>query len=271
MNYIQLRIAVSDPIQKEQCIALLGEEGFEGFEETEAGLDAFVAEDKWDEAVIRILLSDMELSYEQVLIPPTNWNARWESDFEPVKVGDFCTIRAHFHPQATDTRYEIVITPKMSFGTGHHATTRLMIEEMADMDLQGARVLDFGTGTGVLAIMAEKLGAASLDAIDNDEWSFENAIENIQLNDCHRIHVSMTDIRTLASGYDVILANINRHILLEYMPDMYKLLSSRGVLLMSGLLTEDEFVVSEAAVAAGFRLQRVRTLNNWISIFCTKV
>ncbi|MBL7713354.1 MAG: 50S ribosomal protein L11 methyltransferase [Chitinophagaceae bacterium] len=273
MNYLQLTIPVTDADTRDLLIASLSELGVEGFEESDTALKAFIPESDYQEGAFTEALSVFGLTAEKETIVPRNWNAEWESDFEPVVIGDFCTIRAHFHQMPVTTQYDIVITPKMSFGTGHHATTHLMVEQMADLDFNGKKVLDFGTGTGILAILAEKLGAAEVIAIDNDEWSFDNAQENVQLNDCSRTKVSMDDIESFSGRetFSLILANINRHILLRYMKVLYHLLDPGAPLLMSGLLTEDEAIVSEAAKAEGFRVQSVHTRNNWITILCTKV
>jgi ribosomal protein L11 methyltransferase len=272
LNYLQLTIPVTDSNVRDLLIASLTELGVEGFEEGDTALKAFIPENDYQEGVFREALEAFGLAAEKEMIAPRNWNAEWESDFEPVIIGDFCTIRAHFHQIPVNTQYDIVITPKMSFGTGHHATTHLMVEQMAGLDFTGKKVLDFGTGTGILAILAEKLGATDIAAIDNDEWSFDNAQENVTLNGCSHIIVSMDDIEQYAGKetFSMILANINRHILLQYMKVLYDLLEAGATLLMSGLLTEDETIVSEAARAEGFMVQRVNTRNNWITILCTR-
>ncbi|MDI9320225.1 MAG: 50S ribosomal protein L11 methyltransferase [Phycisphaerales bacterium] len=272
MNYIQLTIPIANDESRELLIAALSEQGIEGFEENDTLLKAFVAASDYQEDAIAQILQSFALQAEITIIEPTNWNAEWEANFEPVVIGDFCTIRAHFHNLSVETRYDIIITPKMSFGTGHHATTRLMVAQMAQLDCSNKHVFDFGTGTGVLAILAEHLGASRVVAIDNDEWSYENTQENIVLNHCERISVSMDSIENFdwLPSYHIILANINRHILLDYMEAMEQLLYKEGILLMSGLLTDDEIMVCEAAISAGFTVQKVSRLNNWISILCTK-
>lgn len=266
MNYYQIHIPVTDAAIQEILIATLSELNFEGFEQQNTGLNAFIPEARFSESELHAVLTPFGLGFGSELIAQQNWNAQWEADFEPVVVGAFCTIRAHFHTLPVQTEHEVIITPKMSFGTGHHATTRLMVEQMQQLGFTGKTVLDFGTGTGILAILAEKLGAASVLGIDNDEWSFENAKENILLNECSRTEISMRDIDELVGPYNIVLANINRHILLRYMERMYSLVVPGGTLLMSGLLTDDESVVGESAANAGFTLQSVQTLNNWITI-----
>ena len=272
MHYFQLSISIANDETRELLIAALAENGIEGFEEADDAIKAFVAEADYQEDSIAAVLAQFGLSATIETIAPTNWNAQWEADFDPVVVADFCTIRAHFHQLPIHTRHDIVITPKMSFGTGHHATTRLMVEQMEHLSFTAKRVLDFGTGTGILAILAEQLGAAEVIAIDNDEWSFENAQENLQLNHCHAVQVSMDDIEQLDATqlFDIVLANINRHILLAYMANMYALLKGGATLLMSGLLVEDETIVTQAAMEAGFQVEKVVALNNWITILCRK-
>lgn len=270
LNYFQISIALANNETRELLIAALSEVGVEGFEEEETSLKAFVSEADYQADEVAAILQEFGLTSTMETIAPTNWNAQWEADFEPVVINDFCTIRAHFHSMPITTQHEVVITPKMSFGTGHHATTHLMVEQMKEIDFKDKTVFDFGTGTGVLAILAEILGAKRIVAIDNDEWSFENTKENIGLNNCHNISVSMDSIDSMSENFDVILANINRHILLAYMPHMFAMLHNGGTLLMSGLLTEDESMVCEAALAAGFELKGVYTRNNWIAIKCSK-
>jgi len=268
MNYVQIAVPVAEAETKDILIALLNDLRYEGFEESDELLKAFIPEADFNAAELEDLLDRLSLRYSSVIIPQQNWNARWEADFQPVVINDFCTIRAAFHKMAVTTKHEIVITPKMSFGTGHHATTRLMVEQMATIDFEDKRVLDFGTGTGVLAILAARLGANDVIAIDNDEWSYENALENTGMNEQPGIDVRQAVLDDLdgEAAFDVILANINRHILLQYMADMHQLLTETGILLMSGLLREDEPVIIEAAQAAGFVVDKVVAQGNWIAV-----
>ncbi|HEV2483139.1 MAG TPA: 50S ribosomal protein L11 methyltransferase [Puia sp.] len=189
--HIQVTIPTKD--FQEVLIALLGEMGYEGFEQEEAQLHAFIPEAAFDEAAVRELLEAHGLRYTLQRIEERNWNEEWEKNFQPVVVDGFCAIRAHFHPRVPEVEHELIITPKMSFGTGHHATTYMMLQAMRSLDLRGKRVLDFGTGTGVLAILAERLGADVVVAIDNDDWSIENARENVVENGCTRIQVLKKD------------------------------------------------------------------------------
>lgn len=270
MIYKQITIASDDPLQKEILVALLSEANYEGFEETLSELHAFVAEDDFDETTLTEILTPLRLSYTVTTIPKTNWNKDWESNFQPVVVSGFCTVRADFHEIASDTPYEIIITPKMSFGTGHHATTQLMIGMMKSLAFSGKSVLDFGTGTGILAILAEKLGASDVVAIDNDEWSYENAVENASSNSCEHIRFALGSLESVEETFDVILANINRHILIHYMNDLYQHTKRGGTVLMSGLLVEDREIIVEVAEANGFYLKGYEHENNWMALLFTK-
>ena len=270
MDYKQIIIATAAQDQKDILIALLENIGYEGFEEHEAQVIAYVPSADYSEEELRTILEPFALGFTIQEIQQQNWNAQWESNFEPVVVEGFCTIRAGFHDIEVKTPYEIVITPKMSFGTGHHATTQLMMQQMSKMDFKGAKVLDFGTGTGILAILAEMLGAGQILAIDNDEWSYDNTVENIGANNCRNIETLKGSLELATTEYDVILANINRHILLEYMNDMYMKLKNEGFILMSGLLKEDRDIIMNAATAAGFKHIEASELNNWIALLFRK-
>ena len=244
--HIQVTIPTVD--FQEVLIALMGEMGYEGFEQEDDRLLAFTPEAAFDEAALGELLGAHGLSYTLQQIEERNWNAEWEANFQPVVVEGFCAIRAHFHPPMPEVEHELIITPKMSFGTGHHATTYMMLHAMRGIELKGKRVLDFGTGTGVLAILAERLGADAVVAIDNDDWSIENALENVEANGCTRIGVLKKDrVADVDGVFDVILANINKHVILSEMQALAQHLAEGGVILLSGLLQNDaEDIENEA-------------------------
>lgn len=268
MSHIAITIPATETL-REVLIAQLASAGFEGFEETEDSLVAFVPLEQFNELELQEILNGHGLAYTQSTIAPANWNAIWESSFEPVLVDDFCGIRAGFHaPVHEVVQHEIVITPKMSFGTGHHATTYSMIQLMRDIDFSGKRVFDFGTGTGILAILADKMGAVQTDAIDIDPGAVENALENIQSNGARNISAWQADnLRTLETGsYDVILANINRNILLEAIQEMKRVLKSDGLLILSGILQEDESAILVAAASENLHLVRKAARSNWLAI-----
>ena len=265
-NSIQLSIDVKEPALKDQLIAELSNIGFDAFEENDESLQAFINQEKYNTAQVEPLLNKHNLQFNSKVIEDQNWNAVWESNFQPVVVEDFCAIRAHFHQPFNNVVHDIVITPKMSFGTGHHATTYQMVREMSKINFQNKQVADFGTGTGVLAILADKMGAAFTWAIDYDDWSIENASENIQRNSCLNIQLEKADQFQTSKTFDIIVANINRNVILDNVPGLVKSLHKGSKLLLSGLLTQDE-----ADIVAAFKAQRLTHLstvekNNWICI-----
>lgn len=266
MNHIKISIAI-DEGEQDNLIALLSQFNVTGFEQTPNVLLAYFEQASYSpEAVAEVLAL---VPYKTETIREQNWNEVWESNFEPVVIPGFCGVRAHFHQPITDVSYEIVITPKMSFGTGHHATTYMMMEHMRDMDLKDKRILDFGTGTGILAILAEKLGAKHIDAIDIDVWSVTNTIENAANNHCEQINVAQTS-ELPQRTYDIILANINRNIILEYLPRLSEILDNPGLVLFSGLMNNDEGAVQEACAQQGLVFLRKKDRTNWISLLFHK-
>ncbi len=270
MRHIQLSIQLTDSVLRDILLARLSDIGYEGFEEMETGLSAYITEANFEEQIVAGILSEYALSYSVNTIEEQNWNAQWEESFQPVIVPDFCTVRAHFHDMVVTTPYEVVITPQMSFGTGHHATTMLMMMQMQHLEFADKTVLDFGTGTGILAILAEKLGAGNIIAIDNDEWSYRNALENIERNLCKRVAVSQGSLEDVDGCFDVVLANINRNILLSYMGSLSAHLNSGGYILMSGLLKEDKGIIVAAANSTGLNFLHMDEMNNWIVLLFQK-
>jgi ribosomal protein L11 methyltransferase len=272
MSYKEIKIPVATPETREILIALLAEEGHEGFEETESALLSYIPEELFSRESLDNVLASFNLSYTITDIEKTNWNKEWESSFEPVVIPGFCTIRADFHKINEKTLHEIIITPKMSFGTGHHATTQIMIQMMRDINFVEKKVLDFGTGTGILAILAGQLGSKNVLAIDNDEWSYTNAIENVERNRVKGIKVKCATLDDILvrETFDVILANINRHILLQYMQALYQITCVGGKLLMSGLLVEDTEIIRSKAVRVGFEIKQLQENKNWIGILVSK-
>jgi ribosomal protein L11 methyltransferase len=271
-TYIQIEFQNITAEKSDLLLAALSVIGFEGFEEGEGALKAYIPASEFDETALKQVAADAELSYTQSAIEETNWNAVWESNFEPVIVQDikanspWAGIRADFHPPVAGVAYEIVITPKMSFGTGHHATTYMMIQQMQEIDFAGKSVFDFGTGTGVLAILAEKMGAAHIVAVDNDDWSIENTNENLLRNGCTKAEVKMADSITGDMTYDIILANINKNVILENLSALIAVLKPGGVLVLSGLLAEDEADIMAAAGSFPLTAGTKTAKNNWISL-----
>jgi ribosomal protein L11 methyltransferase len=266
MNHLRITIAVTDPGQQEILIALLTELGYEGFEQQDDALLAFLPEAGFNAAGLEAVLRPRDLAYTATLLPEKNWNEEWEKNFAPVQVGEFCAVRAHFHAPVPGVAYELVITPKMSFGTGHHATTYMMLQAMQNLDFLLKTVLDFGTGTGVLAILADKLGAARVLAIDHDDWSIENAKENIKENHCINTSLQKSDAIPPDQTFDIILANINKHVLLRELAAMRQQLKAGGVIVMSGLLHEDlEDIENEAGSCKLSVSARMRS-GSWICL-----
>lgn len=272
MQHIKVSFEGGANTDSDVLMAMLAGAGYDGFEEADGGvLWAYIEASRFSEGELTTIATTLGTAYTTEVIPSQNWNALWESNFQPVVVDEFCTIRAHFHDIVIATPYEIIITPKMSFGTGHHATTQLMITLMKDILLEGKTVIDFGTGTGVLAIMAELLGAKKVLAIDNDPWCIENAIENAERNNCKRITVQIGSLDDIPGEHaEVVLANINRHILLHYMVALYETVNNGGILLLSGLLVEDESIITDAAIAQGFYCVSVEEQSGWIAMLFEK-
>jgi ribosomal protein L11 methyltransferase len=265
-NHIQITFSDLQPEQQDVLIAHLAEAGYEGFEENESELKAFIPEKDYDKELLQEIVFKYQLLFTQQLIPEQNWNAVWESNFRTVIIDDFAGIRANFHETIKGVEHEIIITPKMSFGTGHHATTMMMMRQMKKIDFAGKTVFDFGTGTGILAILAEKLGAQKIIAADNDEWSIANAEENIKRNNCKHIQLVKADSIIDDSKYDIILANINKNVLVDNLPALSAQLWPNGILLLSGLLAEDETDMLAVAGKFSLILSEKSVQDNWICL-----
>lgn len=270
MNYIEYDFTVSPTeMGAEILMAELAEVGFDSFEDTPTGIKAYIPKDSWNEHILQdiYLLSNPEftISYQITEIEQVNWNEEWEKNFSPIIVEDLCTVRANFHP-VPNTRYDIVITPKMSFGTGHHETTYMMLQQLLPLSLEGAKVLDMGCGTGILAIMAALRGAHDITAIDIDPWCVENATENVQQNDCSFITIKEGDVSLIAGEqYNLILANINRNILLSDIPAYTQTLLPQGLLLVSGFYEEDLPAIKEKCQEVGLTYLSHIERNRWVS------
>jgi ribosomal protein L11 methyltransferase len=269
-NYIKISFPVADEEQQEILLALLSEEGYDGFEETGNELNAYINEDAYNEEQLNQLVQSLGIHYSKEIIAPKNWNAEWESNYEPVIVDDFVAVRAHFHQPITTVEHEIVITPKMSFGTGHHATTWQVMKMMQRINFDNKSVFDFGCGTAVLAILAEKLGAASVLAVDNDDWCIENSIENVEANRCNNITIQKADA-PVTQQFDIILANINRHILLQYMQTMAATLNPHGFIIISGFYKEEDPLLIDAAAARQLTLIASSDRTNWSALLFQKI
>jgi ribosomal protein L11 methyltransferase len=254
----------------EILVAELGEKPFESFIETESGVTAYIQKALWTEDVLEdifILTSpEFTVSYTIEEIEQVNWNEEWEKNFEAIDVDGICHVRAPFH-EKTDAQYDIVIEPKMSFGTGHHETTHMMIQHLLETDVTGKKTLDMGCGTAILAILAEMKGAQPIDAIDIDNWCYLNSIENAERNNCHHISVYEGDAALLAGrNYDVIIANINRNILLEDMQQYVDCLNPGGTLFLSGFYEEDIPVIDASCTEKGLTYVKKHQKNNWVAL-----
>jgi ribosomal protein L11 methyltransferase len=262
-----VEITITTSEWQEVLIALLGEIGYEGFQQEDDLLRAYIPEDGFDGPALEGVLGQFDLGYAEQRLAERNWNEEWERNFQPVVVDDFCAIRAHFHAPIKGVEHELVITPKMSFGTGHHATTFMMMQAMRDLDFRGKKVLDFGTGTGVLAILAERLGAGSVLAIDNDDWSIANAEENIEANACNKLILKKVDsLLALDERFDILLANINKHVILAEMTAMGQHLVEGGVIILSGLLEDDYKDIENEAVKINYSISVRTTKGAWICL-----
>jgi ribosomal protein L11 methyltransferase len=271
MNYYKLTIETPEDIIKDIIVAHLSEFEFNGFQEEEGVLVAYIAQNLYSltlKTTLDKLIVQYGLQIDKQCIEDQNWNEKWESDYEPVLVDDFCAVRATFHSPVTTVKYEIVVTPKMSFGTGHHATTFMMMKQMEKLNFTGKSVFDYGCGTGVLAILAHKLGAVGLDAVDIDKWAYENTVENIGINNSEKaIEVFLGEINALpVKKYDIVLANINRNVILNTMKDMAFRLNKGGFLLTSGFLEKDIVLVVDAAKKFGLSLESKMQKDKWRSL-----
>jgi len=251
-------------------VAELGNLGFESFTETDKGLVAYIPKSDWFADILNTVFilksGEFSISYKKEEIEPVNWNEEWEKNFDSIDIDDTVSIRAPFHKKA-DLAYNIIIEPKMSFGTGHHETTHLMVKHLLQLDLKDKTVLDMGCGTAVLAILAEMRGATKLDAIDIDPWGYENSIENIERKKVKNIEVFQGDASLLINKkYDVIIANINRNILLQDIQTYAHSLNNNGILLLSGFYQEDIPVIDAEASKYKLQLDLILERNNWVGL-----
>jgi ribosomal protein L11 methyltransferase len=275
MNYLAYHFIVT-PSQpgSEILMALIADMGFESFDPSEMGFTAYIPENEAANVDLSaFLFEDFGYSYTIERIASRNWNAEWEKNFEPVVVDDLLCIRAPFHEENKKVKFEIVIMPKMSFGTGHHQTTRLMCKELFAIDLKNKRVLDMGCGTGILAILAKLLGAGEVIGIDIDEWSVENAIENCATNGHPEIIIKKgdSDLLEKENKFDIILANINKNILKEQIPDYGETIQKGGHLFLSGFFTTDVEELKGVAAEHGFKFLLTRNEEEWAMMGLKKI
>ena len=271
MQYIELRVSVhpKDP-WSDMIMTELADIGFDSFEENESGFMAYIPENLYlkdlPERIVEHYSKKARIVLREKILPAQNWNEEWEKNFQPVEIGNKLYIRAEFHPEKKGFEHEIIIQPKMSFGTGHHETTYLVSELMLDMDFKAQKVLDMGTGTGLLAILAMKLGAKNVKAVDIDEWSVTNSQENVERNGFSKIEVVQGGIETInGEKYDTILANINRNVLLDMAQDFAEALKPGGEIILSGFYLEDYLLILDGFAKHGFEPGLQRSKNNWMA------
>ncbi|UZD21243.1 50S ribosomal protein L11 methyltransferase [Algoriphagus halophytocola] len=274
MDYLEFKIKCLDEF-REILIAELSMIGFDSFLETEEGIDAYALRSDFDQAefdeVIAKYKDEAQVTLEEGILPKVNWNAEWEKNYDPIAVDDLVYVRASFHTPQPQYKHEIIINPKMSFGTGHHATTFQMLRHQGQIDHQGKRVLDVGSGTGILAVMAHLLGASSVEAFDIDDWCVENGNENFDLN-VLETRMKLGTIREVnpSGEFDIILANINKNVLLDEMEIYAQLLKEDGDLLLSGFYTEDIEDLQTCAKPLGLDLVSSQSKDNWAALILKK-
>lgn len=254
---------------RDLIISFLDAIPFNGFQETDEGFIAYISKDQFrkeHEEQIEALKKQFSFEYALESIKNENWNEKWESSFQPVTIDNFCSIRADFHPAVPNMEYDIIINPKMAFGTGHHATTSAVISVMRSLNFTDKKVFDYGCGTGILGILAEKLGAEEIFCIDIEEESYLNSIENAANNGCKKMTIEQGDISLLKDSYDIILANINRKVILDSIPTLSKHLKTDGILVISGILKEDEGLVVQKLKDHNFIEKQIKEINGWLCI-----
>ncbi len=272
MEYIAITFENIDEAKSELIVALLADIGFEGFEEDQKTLKAFIKEAEFDEYSFNNIIELIDIKYLKSIIKQQNWNEKWEADFEPVKVlhpttnTPFAYIRANFHKADASFLYDISVTPKMSFGTGHHATTHLMVAHMSEIDFVGKSVIDFGTGTGVLAILAEKMGANKIVAIDNDEWSITNATENLNENGCKNTELVFAETIEVHFKAQIILANINLNIIKANIEAIFHAADQNAIFLFSGIMLHDEKQIIDVLQTSQLKIKAIFRKDNWLSV-----
>lgn len=254
----------------EILIAELGYAGFESFVENQEGVNAYIQKEDWHKDILADIMilnnEDFQITYEKEEIAQVNWNEEWEKNFEAIEVDGECIVRAPFHDKK-EVAYDIVIEPKMSFGTGHHETTHMMLQHILKTDMHGKKVLDMGCGTGVLAILSEMKGAQPIDAIDIDNWCYLNSVENAERNNCEHISVYEGDVTLLKDKkYDIVIANINRNILLKDIAQYATCLNSDGILFLSGFYTEDIPIITAECTKNSLKFSDKLEKNNWVAL-----
>ncbi len=276
MEYTKIDYTVT-PYHEVACQLLidqLADLGFESFCDTETGFEAYIPSKNYKKEALSTLYTTFEgLTYEftEEIIPDQNWNKKWEENyFQPIIIGDKCVVRSPFHDKYEHIKHEIIIEPKMAFGTGHHSTTSLMMQHILENDFKGKKVLDMGCGTGLLGILASMCGATEIDGIDIDDWAYNNAIENLGLNNITNMKIHLGGAELLNDTYDIILANINRNILLEDIHHYTDVLKSGGKLFLSGFYNEDLEAINQETTKNNLVFDNFKTNLNWVAAKYTK-
>ncbi len=276
MNFIEIKVHCNEPF-RDILIAEMGELDFDSFVETEVGFDAYIPESNFSHPGLQQLFNNYrkqtKIWYELNKIAKENWNLEWEKNYDPIKVGSRIYVRASFHPSKPEFEYEIIINPQMSFGTGHHETTHQLLEMQLDLDHNDKKVLDVGSGTGILAIMASKLGASEVSATDIDDWCIENAAENFKLNGISPKNLLLGAISGLEfeENFDILIANINKNVLLEEIPEYVKLLNSNGHLFLSGFYESDAQDLVDKCNSMGLVEISRSSKRDWAALLLKKV
>lgn len=276
MNYVTITFTL-DPQFSDILIAELSQIGFDIFLENETGFQASIFQPLYDRNAIKAITARYEevispLSFTEEEVEKKNWNEEWEQNYDPIIVSDTCIVKASFHKIDKKFQYEIIINPKMSFGTGHHETTYLMLRTQLQIDHTGKKVMDIGCGTGILAILASKLGAQELVVCDIDEWCVENSTENFELNDCKNIKTFLGTVNDIPNAglQDIILANINRNVLLDEIPQYAALLKNKGYLLLSGFYENDMKEIKDLATENQLKFVQHETKKDWAVVLFRK-
>lgn len=278
MDYFETEVNFSEIIPfRDICVAELSEIGYESFVETENGIKAYIQINEFNEEKLKLHLNDVfsqldvKIDYTSTMIKDQNWNAKWESNYDPIYVNDNCVVAAPFHTFDKNFEYHLLIKPQMSFGTGHHQTTHLMLNELLIMDLENKSVLDMGCGTGVLAILAKLRKAKNVDAIDIDTWAYENTLDNILLNKLSEIKVHLGGKEKIDSEYDVFIANINKNILKADVASYINHIKKNGHLLLSGFFVTDNTEMINLVDSLGMKLLEHKSKEDWSMLHFVKV
>jgi ribosomal protein L11 methyltransferase len=271
-NEIAIKITPNTQENREIITALLSNLPYDSFQDTENGVNAYIKNDDFNENELKQTLNYIDkntinITYSINKIKSQNWNATWEANFEPVLINENCIIRAPFHKITPSPEYDIIIEPKMAFGTGHHQTTYLVSQELFETKLKNKTILDMGCGTGILSIIASKLGAKHITAIDNDYDAYKNTLENLKINNVKNAETLLGDAKTLSklNNFDIIIANINRNILIQDIPEYSKKLQPNGKIILSGFYKKDLPLIIEKAGSVSLKLSGFRDKDNWIA------